>query len=307
MQELDYIAARSSSEVISLLSREGERARILSGGTDLIVQLREGRREARLLVDIKRVPDANRLVYDPVTGLMLGAAVPCHQIVSNAMVARLYPGLLDAISLIGGTQIQGRASVGGNLCNASPAADSIPALIVHRAICLVSGPGGGREIPVEDFCIAPGRTVLATGEFLEALRLPPPPSGFGASYLRFIPRNEMDIAVAGAGVSVVLDEARATFVSARVGPQRGRAGPSLCARSRRVACRPAGYGRYDRGRCGHCTGRGAPHHRYARHGCPAAAPGRRAHAEGAGSSRPACKDGGVIGEMPPGVLGSDVR
>jgi carbon-monoxide dehydrogenase medium subunit len=216
LQEFSYTKAKSEEEVVSLLSSDGDGVRVLSGGTDLIVQLREGRRRASLIVDVKGIPEANALVYDPAEGLRLGAAVACHRICGDATVNQVYPGLIDAVSLIGGTAIQGRASVGGNLCNSSPAADSIPALIVHRAVCIIAGPGGRRETPVEAFCTAPGQNVLQRGEFLVALRVPPPPPRFGAGYLRFIPRNEMDIAVVGAGASVVLDQDRATFVSARI-------------------------------------------------------------------------------------------
>jgi len=216
VQDFDYVAPHSIAEAISLLSRDGDQARILAGGTDLLVQLREGRRKATLLVDIKRIPEVNELSYDPVTGLRLGAAVPCYRIGRNPAITRAYPGLMDAISLIGGIQIQGRASIGGNLCNASPAADSIPALIVHQATCIIAGPRGYREVPVEEFCIAPGQTILQRGEFLVWLQVPPPQPGFGAAYLRFTPRNEMDIAVVGAGASVVLDESGTSFVSARV-------------------------------------------------------------------------------------------
>jgi carbon-monoxide dehydrogenase medium subunit len=131
-------------------------------------------------------------------------------------VAAAYPGLIDAFSLIGGVQIQGRASVGGNLCNASPAADGIPALIAHGAICEIAGPAGRRTLPVEDLCVAPGRTTLGPGELLVALWVPPPAARFGAAYLRFIPRNEMDIAVVGAGVAVTLDAGGERFVTAHI-------------------------------------------------------------------------------------------
>jgi carbon-monoxide dehydrogenase medium subunit len=142
----------------------------------------------------------------------------------NAEISAAYPGLMDAARLIGGVQIQGRASMGGNLCNASPAADSIPALIAHSAICHIAGPNGRSEVAVEDFCVAPGRTVLRGGEFLVYMQIPAPKPGFGAAYLRFIPRNEMDIAVVGAGVSVVLDESRTKIVEARVA--LGAVGPT---------------------------------------------------------------------------------
>jgi CO/xanthine dehydrogenase FAD-binding subunit len=216
VKEIDYAAPTNVADAVALLGGKGDRARILAGGTDLIVQLREHRRDLDLLVDIKHVPEANELRYDPKAGLTLGAAVPCYRIYEDPEVARLYPGLIDAAALVGGIQIQSRASVGGNLCNASPAADTIPALIAHGAVCVIAGPKGRREVPVEQFCTGPGKTVLGRGELLLSLRLPPPPRRFGAAYLRFIPRNEMDIAVVGAGVSLTLDEAGGRCTAARI-------------------------------------------------------------------------------------------
>ena len=216
MQAFDYVRAQSTEQAVTLLMEGGEQARVLAGGTDLLAQLKEGRRKVSLVVDIKFIPELNELCYDPAEGLWLGAAVPCHRIYNNHAVAHTYPGLIDAASLIGGVQIQGRASLGGNLCNASPAADSIPALIVHSALCQVAGPSGRRIIPVEAFCTAPGRTVLGSGELLVSVHLPAPKPGFGAAYLRFIPRNEMDIAVVGAGAAVQLDQGGKVIHSARV-------------------------------------------------------------------------------------------
>ena len=216
MQDFDYISARSVDEAVALLSSNGGGRRVLAGGTDLLVQMRERHVKASLLVDIKHIPEVNELTYNPEAGLRLGAAVPCYRICQDTVISKVYPGFVEAVALIGGTQIQGRASVGGNLCNASPAADSVPALIVHRATCRIAGPKGTRYIPAEKFCTAPGQTVLEKGEFLVALHLPPPEPGFGAAYLRFIPRNEMDIAIAGAGAAVVLDKSRSKFGSARI-------------------------------------------------------------------------------------------
>ena len=216
MQAFDYAAVRSVDEAVSLLAQHGDQARPLAGGTDIIVAVREGRRQVAMLVDIKGIPEVNQLSYDAAQGLTLGAAVPCYRIYEHQEIAATYPGLIDAVSLVGGTAIQGRASVGGNLCNASPAADTTPALIVHRAMCVIAGPNGRREIPVEQFCTGPGRTALQPGEFLVALRMPSPPPHFGAQYLRFIPRNEMDIAVVGVGASVVLNQDQSSFVSGRV-------------------------------------------------------------------------------------------
>ena len=216
MQAFAYVPTTTIEEAVTILTKEGDQARVLSGGTDLLVQLREGRRKVGTVVDVKHIPELNELSYSPETGLHIGAAVPCYRIYGNPAVAANYPGLVDAASLIGGVQIQGRASLGGNLCNASPAADSIPALIAHAAVCVIAGANGTREVPVEEFCMAPGRTVLQRGELLVSLRIPPPKPHFGAAYLRFIPRNEMDIAVVGAGVSVVLDESKTTFQAARI-------------------------------------------------------------------------------------------
>lgn len=205
MQAFSYVRAESLQQAVAALAEGGDTARVLSGGTDLLPQLKEGRRRASVVVDIKHIPELNELRYDPEGGLWLGAGVPCYRIYGNADISCTYPGLIDAAALIGGVQIQGRATLGGNLCNASPAADSIPALIAHDATCHIAGPDGPRDVPVAAFCTGPGRNVLGRGELLVSLHLPPARPGFGAAYLRFIPRNEMDIAVTGAGVAVQLD------------------------------------------------------------------------------------------------------
>lgn len=217
MNAFDYAAPRSIAEAVALLAEKGDRACILAGGTDIIVQVREGRRDVDLLVDVKDIPEVNELSYDAKTGLRIGAAVPCYRIYERTDSAKVYPGLIDAVSLIGGIQIQSRASVGGNLCNASPAADTIPALIASEAVCVIAGPEGTREMPVEKFCTAPGKTALRRGELLVSLRLPPPRPHTGSAYLRFIPRNEMDIAVVGACVAVTLDGSQSRCIAARIG------------------------------------------------------------------------------------------
>ena len=216
MQSFDYAAPASVDEILSLLANKNGDAKILCGGTDLLVQLREGRRKASLVIDVKIIPELTQITFDPQTGLRIGAAAACHEICSDPNVSQLYPGLVDGIQLIGGVQIQSRASVGGNLCNASPAADAIPALIIHEAVCNIIGPSGSRALPVEEFCLAPGRNALQAGEILSSVSVPTPKDKFGAAYLRFIPRNEMDIAVVGGGVSVVLEEDGKRFVSARI-------------------------------------------------------------------------------------------
>ena len=216
MQAFDYQAVNNIGEALALLSDGKGQVKILSGGTDLLVQLREGRQHADLIVDVKKIPELMEVVFDPAQGLRIGAAVSCYRICHDTKVTANYPGLVDAFSLIGGVQIQYRASVGGNLCNASPAADAIPALIVHQAECLIYGPQGKHSVPVEQFCTAPGETVLEPGEFLVAVHVPPPKHNFGAHYLRFIPRNEMDIAVVGAGAAVILDEDKVRFQEVRL-------------------------------------------------------------------------------------------
>ena len=216
MQAFEYINAQTVSEVVALLDEKGDQARILAGGTDLIVQAREGKRTLDWMIDIKSIPEVNILDYDSKNGLTLGAAVPCYQIYAVDAICDAYPGLIDATKIIGGTAIQGRAGVGGNLCNASPAADGIPPLIVLNATCIIAGLKGEREIPVGDFCTGPGQTALEKGEMLISLKVPAPQKNSSSYYLRFIPRNEMDIAVVGVGASVILDDAKQRIVSVRI-------------------------------------------------------------------------------------------
>jgi CO/xanthine dehydrogenase FAD-binding subunit len=216
MQDIRYVRANNILDVVTQLSFDQAMVRILAGGTDLLPQVREGRRNVGIFLDIKNVPELNQLSFDPMTGLTIGAAVACYRIKQEKAIQNIYPGLIDAVELIGGVQIQGRATLGGNLCNASPAADSIPALIVHKAVCTIIGPQGTRQMPAEEFCTAPGQTALTSGEFLVSIHVPPPEPRSGAHYLRFIPRNEMDIAVVGAGAHITLDESCEAISSARI-------------------------------------------------------------------------------------------
>jgi carbon-monoxide dehydrogenase medium subunit len=189
---------------------------VLAGGTDVIIQAREGRRNVAVMVDVKHVPEAMELKLAPDGSLRIGAAVPCAAIYANTEIAHRFPALVDSVSLIGGIQIQSRASLGGNLCNSSPAADSIPTLIALAAACEIAGPNGRRNVAVEDFCTAPGQNVLQPGELLVALSFPAPKANSGAAFERFIPRNEMDIAVTNAAASVTLSADGKTFESARI-------------------------------------------------------------------------------------------
>lgn len=213
MRAISYVAPSTVGDAVAVLAEHPARARMLAGGTDLIVQVREGLRDWDVFVDAKRIPDLMAISADERGALTLGAAVPCATICGDPRITRTLPGLLDSASIIGGTAIQSRASIGGNLCNSGPAADSSPALIVYGARCDIAGPAGRRTVPVELFCTAPGRNVLRPGELLVSLTFPAPAPRSGAAYLRFIPRGEMDIAVVGAAASVTLD---GTITAARI-------------------------------------------------------------------------------------------
>jgi CO/xanthine dehydrogenase FAD-binding subunit len=215
MKPFAYQAPTSVGEAVALLADFGPRAKPLAGGTDLLVQLRRGLFAPDVLVDIKRIPELNRIEFDAADGLTVGAAVSCAWLCDHPAV-RAYPGLIDAASIIGGAAVQGRATLGGNLCNAAPSGDSISVMIVLDATATIAGPQGTRTVPVADFCTAPGKTVLSPGELLVAIHFPPPVPNTGAHYLRFIPRGEMDIAVAGAGAWIALNDDHTAITGARV-------------------------------------------------------------------------------------------
>lgn len=210
-----YEAPESIEAAAALLAGASGQARVLAGGTDLLVQLRSGVIDPGLVVDVKKISELRRITAEG-GGFRIGAAVSGAELGEHPGVKKLWPGVVEAVELIGSTQIQGRASMGGNLCNASPAADSVPAMIAAGAIASVAGPGGRREVPVEDICTGPGQTSLAKGEIVASILLPARPSRSGDAYLRFIPRTEMDIAVVGVGVSLTLDSG-GTCTAARVG------------------------------------------------------------------------------------------
>jgi aerobic carbon-monoxide dehydrogenase medium subunit len=199
-----YEAPNSVEAAVKLLASEAGMARVLAGGTDLLVQLRSGRAEPDLVVDVKRIA-AMKAISAEAGGFRIGAAVSGAEMGEHAALGKLWPGVVEAARLIGSTQVQGRATMVGNLCNASPAADSVPALVAASATARIIGPKGRRDIPVEDVAVSPGKTSLAKGELIESVFLPARPAHSGDAYLRFIPRSEMDIAVVGAGVSVTLD------------------------------------------------------------------------------------------------------
>jgi len=200
---------------VAVLNEHGDRARPLAGGTDLLVKARANVWELDAVVDIKNIPELMTLSVNG-GGLSIGAGVPCYQVYDNSDVAAQYPGIVDGASIIGGIQIQSRAGLGGNLCNAAPSGDGIPSLIAYSAVAHITNASGTREVAVEDFCTGPSRTVLEAGDLLVSIEVPKPAANTGAAYTRFIPRNEMDIAVAGVAVFVQLDSSGKNFESARI-------------------------------------------------------------------------------------------
>jgi carbon-monoxide dehydrogenase medium subunit len=204
MRNMQYESPQSIDAAVSLLAEGTGDTRVLAGGTDLLVQLRAGMIEPALVVDIKNIRETREIASED-GGFRVGAAVSGAELGEHAALKQAWPGVVEAVELIGSTQIQGRASMGGNLCNASPAADSVPALIAAGATCRIVGPGGQRDVAVEDICTGPGQTSLGKGEFVVSFFLPERPARSGDAYLRFIPRTEMDIAVVGAAVNLTLD------------------------------------------------------------------------------------------------------
>ncbi|MGV0036355.1 MAG: FAD binding domain-containing protein [Candidatus Azotimanducaceae bacterium WSBS_2022_MAG_OTU7] len=200
-----YEAPDSIDGAINLLANADMPAKVLAGGTDLIIQTNGSTDESRLFIDVKKIAgmlDANLSA----AGLELGPAMSCAEFTARDDIKKVFPGLVEAAYLIGSTQVQGRASLGGNLCNSSPAADTIPALLVNDAQCVIAGPGGERTVAAKDFMTGVGRNCMGRGELLKMIHLPAPAAHTSDAYLRFIPRTEMDIAVAGAGVSLTLDD-----------------------------------------------------------------------------------------------------
>ncbi|MGY4419971.1 carbon-monoxide dehydrogenase medium subunit [Bradyrhizobium sp. JR6.1] len=215
MTDIRYVAPRTLDEAIGAFAAAGSAARIMAGGTDLLVQMRSGLVRPGLIVDIKKIGEMTEISEAADGGFRVGAAVSGMELADHARFGKVWPGVLEAVNLIGSKQVQGRASAGGNLCNGSPAGDSVPAMIAAGAVVTVQGPNGRRELKVEDVPAGPGRTNLKPGEILVSFALPPRPKGSGDAYLRMIPRTEMDIAVVGIGVSLTLQDGVCT--AARVG------------------------------------------------------------------------------------------
>lgn len=214
MPNFDYEAPTSLDEALELLAQPGE-VRPLAGGTDIIDQLKQNRRNVDLMIDTKRIPEL--LVLDSNgSGLRIGSAVSCTEVSKFTSGSGRFTALSDSVELIGSVHIQNRATIGGNVCNAAPSADTIPALLIHDAVAQTVSATGEREIPLIDFFAGPGQTVLQKGEILKELVLPVPSQKTTSAYLRFIPRNEMDIAVAGVGSLIELDASSGQITKARI-------------------------------------------------------------------------------------------
>ena len=214
MAEIQYAAPETVAAAVKALAAAKGKAKVLAGGTDLLVQLRAGRIAPDVVVDIKHIPELRKVKKDK-GGFRIGAAVAGAELGENAEFRAAWPGVLEGFELIGSTQVQGRASLGGNLCNGSPAADGVPGMIAAGATVTIAGTKGSREAKVEDIIVGPGKTSLKPGEFVVSINLPKRAKRSGDAYLRFIPRTEMDIAVVGAAVNLTLD-AKGVCTDARV-------------------------------------------------------------------------------------------
>jgi len=200
-----YEAPETLDAAVGLLAGESGQVKVLAGGTDVLVQIHADMIDLDLIVDIKKIPEMREIVEED-GAWRFGAAVTGKEMMDNAAFNKAWPGVMDGVRLIGSVQVRGRATVGGNLCNASPAADGVPPMIAARAVAIIVGPNGRREIPVEDVAIAPGKTSLEPGEIVVSFQLPKRAPNSGDAYLRFTPRTEMDIAVVGCGINLTLDD-----------------------------------------------------------------------------------------------------
>ncbi len=217
MTDIQYLAPATLDEAVGAYAAAAGAARILAGGTDLLVQMRSGAVRPGLIVDIKKIAEVTGIEETADGGFVVGAAVSGAKLARHKRFGAVWPGVLEAPNLIGSTQVQGRASLGGNLCNGSPAGDSVPALVAAGAVVTLQGPDGRRELAVGDVPSGPGRTNLAPGEIAVGFILPPRPTGSGDAYLRMIPRTEMDIAVVGCGVSLTLEDGVCTAARVALG------------------------------------------------------------------------------------------
>ena len=217
MSETQYLAPNSIDEAVKAHSAANGKARFLAGGTDLLVQIKSGIRKPNLVIDVKKIVELNSIIEISDNEFKIGAAVSGASLNRNKKFANLWPGVLEAFRLIGSEQIQGRASLGGNLCNGSPAGDSVPALVAAGCTVTIAGPDGSRNISIENFHKGPGKTVLENGEMLVSINFPKRAANSGDAYLRMTPRTEMDIAVVGCGVNITMENGVCTHARVSLG------------------------------------------------------------------------------------------
>ena len=217
MSDTQYLAAKTIDEAVNAHEKANGTARFLAGGTDLLVQIKSGIRKPNLVIDIKKIVELNSINEISDGEFEIGASVSGANLNRNPKFAKLWPGVLEAFRLIGSEQIQGRASLGGNLCNGSPAGDSVPALIAAGCKAVIAGPKGRKDVPIENFHLGPGKTVLENGEMLVSLKFPKRVSNSADAYLRMTPRTEMDIAVVGCGVNISLENDICTHARVSLG------------------------------------------------------------------------------------------
>jgi carbon-monoxide dehydrogenase medium subunit len=217
MSDTQYLAAKTIDEAVQAHNQANGSARFLAGGTDLLVQIKSGIKKPNLVIDVKKIVELNNIEEISENEFIVGASVSGANLNRNKKFASLWPGVIEAFRLIGSEQIQGRASLGGNLCNGSPAGDSVPALIAAGCTAIIVGPDGKKELPIEEFHTGPGKTVLENGEMLVSLKFPKRESNSSDAYLRMTPRTEMDIAVVGCGVNLTLDNDICTSVRVSLG------------------------------------------------------------------------------------------
>ena len=217
MSDTQYLAAKSIDEAVDAHAKANGSARFLAGGTDLLVQIKSGIRKPNLVIDIKKIVELNSIKEISENEFVIGASVSGANLNRNPKFAKLWPGVLEAFRLIGSEQIQGRASLGGNLCNGSPAGDSVPALIAAGCKAVIAGPGERKEIPIENFHLGPGKTILENGQMLVALKFPKRNNNSADAYLRMTPRTEMDIAVVGCGVNISIENGVCTNARVSLG------------------------------------------------------------------------------------------
>ena len=217
MSDTQYLAAKTIDEAVQAHNQANGSARFLAGGTDLLVQIKSGIKKPNLVIDVKKIVELNNIEEISENEFIVGASVSGANLNRNKKFSSLWPGVIEAFRLIGSEQIQGRASLGGNLCNGSPAGDSVPALIAAGCTAVIAGPDGKKELPIEEFHTGPGKTILKNGEMLVSLKFPKRESNSSDSYLRMTPRTEMDIAVVGCGVNLTLDNDICTSVRVSLG------------------------------------------------------------------------------------------